>query len=101
MLYGMHMGNSTMTKELVPCRWAKGEDYLHYHDTEWAVPCRVRSKLFEKLCLEGQQAGLSWITVLRKREHYRACFHNFVPEKIRSEERRVGKECRSRRSPYH
>lgn len=68
--------------ELTPCRWAKGEDYLHYHDTEWGVPCRVRSKLFEKLCLEGQQAGLSWITVLRKREHYRACFHNFIPEKI-------------------
>lgn len=82
MLYGMHMGNSTLTNELVPCRWAKGEDYLHYHDTEWGVPCRDRNKLFEKLCLEGQQAGLSWITVLRKRENYRACFYNFEPEKI-------------------
>ena len=67
---------------LKPCPWAQGEDYLHYHDTEWGVPCRDRNKLFEKLCLEGQQAGLSWITVLRKREHYRACFHGFIPEKV-------------------
>ena len=81
MLWHRRMGELQFT-ELTPCRWAKGEDYLHYHDTEWGVPCRVRSKLFEKLCLEGQQAGLSWITVLRKREHYRACFHNFIPEKI-------------------
>lgn len=70
------------TTELIPCRWAKGDDYLHYHNTEWGVPCHDRNKLFEKLCLEGQQAGLSWITVLRKREHYRACFYNFIPEKI-------------------
>src|SRR5690606_36507565 len=65
-----------------PCPWAKGDDYLHYHDTEWGVPSHDRIRLFEKLCLEGQQAGLSWITVLRKREHYRACFYQFVPEKI-------------------
>lgn len=70
------------TTELIPCRWAKGDDYLHYHNTEWGVPCHDRNKLFEKLCLEGQQAGLSWITVLRKREHYRACFYDFTPEKI-------------------
>lgn len=67
---------------LNPCAWAQGEDYLNYHDTEWGVACHDRNKLFEKLCLEGQQAGLSWITVLRKREHYRACFHQFIPEKI-------------------
>src|SRR5690554_3997034 len=70
------------TTEIIPCRWAKGDDYLHYHNTEWGVPCHDRNKLFEKLCLEGQQAGLSWITVLRKREHYRACFYDFIPEKI-------------------
>src|SRR5690606_5494019 len=68
--------------QLQPCSWAKGDDYLHYHDTEWGVPSHDRIRLFEKLCLEGQQAGLSWITVLRKRDHYRACFHDFVPEKI-------------------
>lgn len=76
------MGNSAKTQALVPCPWAKGDDYLHYHDTEWGVPCRERNKLFEKLCLEGQQAGLSWITILRKRENYRQCFHGFVPEKV-------------------
>lgn len=71
-----------MTMALKPCPWAQGDDYLHYHDTEWGVPCHDRNKLFEKLCLEGQQAGLSWITVLRKRENYRQCFHNFVPEQV-------------------
>lgn len=76
------MGDLMMTSELVPCAWAKGEDYLHYHDTEWGVPCRDRNKLFEKLCLEGQQAGLSWITILRKRENYRASFYGFEPEKV-------------------
>jgi len=68
--------------ELAPCPWAKGDDYLAYHDKEWGVPSFDRNKLFEKLCLEGQQAGLSWIIVLRKREHYRKCFHQFVPEKV-------------------
>lgn len=72
----------TVTTPSVRCPWAKGEDYERYHDTEWGVPCRDRLKLFEKLCLEGQQAGLSWITVLRKREHYRACFFNFEPQKL-------------------
>src|SRR5690606_7021405 len=64
-----------------PCPWAKGDDYLHYHDTEWGVPSHDRIRLFEKLCLEGQQAGLSWINVLRTRERYRGCFHQIVPEK--------------------
>lgn len=64
------------------CPWAQGDDYVTYHDNEWGVPSYDRQRLFEKLCLEGQQAGLSWITVLRKREHYRKCFHRFSPEKI-------------------
>ena len=64
------------------CPWAVGDDYVAYHNAEWGVANYDRNKLFEKLCLEGQQAGLSWITVLRKRDHYRKCFHNFVPEKI-------------------
>ncbi len=68
--------------KLAPCPWAQGDDYLAYHDNEWGVPTHDRQRLFEKLCLEGQQAGLSWITVLRKREHYRACFYGFKPEKI-------------------
>ncbi len=69
-------------KNQQPCGWAKGEEYLRYHDQEWGVPCKDDKRLFEKLCLEGQQAGLSWITVLKKREHYRACFHNFNPFKV-------------------
>jgi DNA-3-methyladenine glycosylase I len=56
--------------------------YMAYHDTEWGVPVREDQPLFEMLCLEGAQAGLSWITVLRKREAYRAAFDNFDAEKI-------------------
>jgi DNA-3-methyladenine glycosylase I len=53
--------------------------YRHYHDTEWGVPCYERRTLFEMICLEGAQAGLSWWTVLQKRERYRAVFHQFDP----------------------
>jgi DNA-3-methyladenine glycosylase I len=55
---------------------------MEYHDTEWGVPLHDNQKLFEFLILEGAQAGLSWITVLRKRENYRKAFDNFNPEKI-------------------
>lgn len=64
------------------CPWAKCDEYVRYHNQEWGVPCRDDQALFEKICLEGQQAGLSWITVLKKRDHYRACFHQFNPNKI-------------------
>ena len=65
------------------CTWA-GDDplYIHYHDTEWGVPQTDDLKLFEKLILEGFQAGLSWITILRKRPHFRKVFDGFQPEKI-------------------
>jgi len=56
--------------------------YAHYHDTEWGVPVYDDRLLFEMLILEGAQAGLSWITVLRKRAHYKAVFHNFDPQKV-------------------
>ena len=59
------------------CPWAVGDDYARYHDTEWGVPIHDDRLLFEFLILEGAQAGLSWITVLRKREHYREAFDNF------------------------
>ncbi|MFZ7164731.1 DNA-3-methyladenine glycosylase I, partial [Avibacterium avium] len=53
------------------CSWAEGSAiYQDYHDNEWGKPEYNSLKLFEKICLEGQQAGLSWITVLKKREHY-------------------------------
>ncbi|MCM8538453.1 MAG: DNA-3-methyladenine glycosylase I [Lentisphaeraceae bacterium] len=69
-------------KNLNTCPWAKGEQYIAYHDLEWGRPCYDDQRLFEKICLEGQQAGLSWITVLKKREHYRKCFFDFDPQKI-------------------
>ena len=65
------------------CEWP-GVDplYLAYHDEEWGVPVHDDRLLFEFLVLEGAQAGLSWITILRKREHYRKVFDGFDPEKI-------------------
>ena len=65
------------------CAWA-GDDplYCAYHDEEWGVPLHDERALFEFLVLEGAQAGLSWITILRKRENYRAAFDNFDPERI-------------------
>jgi len=65
------------------CGWVTQDPlYLAYHDNEWGVAVSDRQKLFEMICLEGQQAGLSWITVLKKRENYRQCFHDFVPEVV-------------------
>ncbi|EHT7754491.1 DNA-3-methyladenine glycosylase I [Escherichia coli] len=65
------------------CGWVSQDPlYIAYHDNEWCVPETDSKKLFEMICLEGQQAGLSWITVLKKRENYRACFHQFDPVKV-------------------
>ncbi|MDG6895363.1 DNA-3-methyladenine glycosylase I [Volucribacter amazonae] len=65
------------------CDWVTQDPlYLDYHDNEWGKPQFDSLKLFEKLCLEGQQAGLSWITVLKKRENYRRAFFDFQPDKI-------------------
>jgi len=62
----------------VRCHWCQGSAaYVQYHDTEWGVPVHGDQKLFEFLTLEGAQAGLSWITILNKREDYRTAFHNF------------------------
>lgn len=68
---------------LIRCGWC-GTDplYCDYHDQEWGVPLFDDKQLFELLILEGAQAGLSWITVLRKRDNYRAAFDNFDPVKI-------------------
>ena len=65
------------------CSWCGDDDlYMRYHDEEWGVPLRDDRALFEFLVLEGAQAGLAWITVLRKREGYRAAFDNFDPAKV-------------------
>lgn len=65
------------------CGWVTQDPlYLAYHDKEWGVPQTDKHALFEMVCLEGQQAGLSWITVLKKRENYRRAFHEFDPHAV-------------------
>jgi DNA-3-methyladenine glycosylase I len=65
------------------CEWCGSDPlYIAYHDDEWGVPVHDDRRLFEKLVLEGAQAGLSWLTILRKRENYRRAFHGFDPKTI-------------------
>src|SRR5215468_1122682 len=64
------------------CPWAKSDIMIRYHDEEWGVPLHDDRQLFEFLILEGAQAGLSWETILRKRENYRRAFDRFDPEKV-------------------
>src|SRR3954447_22625176 len=73
-----------MTTPLIRCRWANpaNQRYLDYHDHEWGVPCHDETRLFEMLNLEGAQAGLSWETVLNKRDNYRAAFDHWDAHKI-------------------
>ena len=71
------------------CTWAKGSpEYLAYHDTEWGVPVHDDRRLFEFLILEGAQAGLRWLTILRKRPAYRAAFDRFDPREVAAYDRR-------------
>lgn len=82
-----------LQKDLCRCPWA-GTDplYVAYHDKEWGVPVTDDRKLFEFITLEGAQAGLSWITILRKRENYRKAFADFDPQKVaRFTARKIGK----------
>src|SRR5271155_410683 len=67
---------------LARCNWAKSELMTRYHDQEWGVAVHDDRALFEFLCLEGAQAGLSWETVLKKRENYRIAFENFEPAAV-------------------
>lgn len=71
------MSKRQAPKEPQRCPWAKGEDYVLYHDQEWGVPVHEDDLLFEFLILEGAQAGLSWATILKKRENYRRAFDQF------------------------
>ena len=64
------------------CDWARSEKAIAYHDTEWGVPLHDDRALFEFLILEGAQAGLSWETILQKRDNYRPAFDNFEPQKV-------------------
>lgn len=71
------------TREKTRCAWSGSDPlYVSYHDEEWGVPVKDDRRLFEFLVLEGAQAGLSWITILRKRDAYRKAFGGFDPEKV-------------------
>ena len=83
---------SSKNKEIIRCEWALGvnDAYIAYHDEEWGVPVYDDQKQFEFLILEGAQAGLSWSTILNKREGYRENFDNFDVEKVaRFDKRRI------------
>ena len=73
------MQKKVVASEPIRCGWAKGEQYIRYHDEEWGVPVHDDHTLFEFLILEGAQAGLSWSTILNKRENYRRAFDGFDP----------------------
>ncbi len=84
------MGGKKKSSDLVRCTWARNDLAIRYHDEEWGVPVHNDRKLFEFLILEGAQAGLSWDTILQKRENYREAFDGFDPERIaRYDERRL------------
>ena len=79
-------------QQMKRCHWARTELSVAYHDREWGVPVHDDRTLFEFLILEGAQAGLSWETILRKRENYRRAFDNFDPKKVaKYDERKVAK----------
>ena len=84
------ISTQTLDAKLSPirCSWARSELMIRYHDEEWGVPVHDDSKLFEFLILEGAQAGLSWETILNKRENYRAAFDGFDPQKVARYDRR-------------
>jgi DNA-3-methyladenine glycosylase I len=74
--------------EIVRCDWARAEPNIRYHDEEWGVPVHDDRTLFEFLILEGAQAGLSWTTILNKRENYRKAFARFDPKRVARFDRR-------------
>lgn len=80
--------NESVSLKLQRCGWARGELMIHYHDNEWGVPLHDDRRLFEFLILEGAQAGLSWETILNKRENYRAALDGFDAQRIATYDRR-------------
>lgn len=80
-----------MPNSVTRCEWANSStEYANYHDVEWGVPIRQDRLLFERLVLEGFQSGLSWITILRKRDNFRKAFYDFEVEKVaRFNERKI------------
>jgi len=86
------MGGRKKSADLVRCPWARNDLAIRYHDEEWGVPVHNDRRLFEFLILEGAQAGLSWDTILQKRENYREAFDGFDPQRVaRYDQRRQAK----------
>ena len=83
------MRTKTFMNEIKRCNWSVNDPlYIKYHDKEWGVPVHSDRKLFEMIILDGAQAGLSWLTILKKRENYRKAFNNFDPKKVAMYDRR-------------
>jgi DNA-3-methyladenine glycosylase I len=80
--------DKTISKDVIRCRWASNPLSIQYHDREWGVPQHDDRRLFEFLILEGAQAGLSWDTILKKRENYRKAFDGFDPATVARYDRR-------------
>jgi DNA-3-methyladenine glycosylase I len=78
-------------RPIIRCPWAIGDEYVQYHDREWGVPVHDDRLLFEFLILEGAQAGLSWSTILKKRENYRLAFDHFDPTVVARYDKRKQK----------
>ena len=76
------MANKNEKNQLIRCAWARDEQSIRYHDEEWGVPQHDDRALFEFLILEGAQAGLSWSTILNKRDNYRLAFDGFDPDRV-------------------
>jgi DNA-3-methyladenine glycosylase I len=84
----MSAAKKQLASELIRCAWANNELAIRYHDEEWGVPVHDDRTLFEFLILEGAQAGLSWNTILNKRDNYRAAFDYFDPDLVAHYDRR-------------
>ena len=88
MRFGLMAGKGDDQRQPMRCAWARSALMIRYHDEEWGVPVHNDIKLFEFLVLEGAQAGLSWETILSKRENYRAAFEGFDPRRVARYDRR-------------
>jgi|SRR5262249_21849220 len=84
------MTRAASSESIIRCSWATSEPHIKYHDEEWGVPLHDDRRLFEFLMLEGAQAGLSWETILKKRDNYRKAFNRFDPKAIaRYDDRKI------------
>lgn len=86
------MARRSHTPQTTRCAWASGDQSIRYHDEEWGVPVHDDRKLFEFLILEGAQAGLSWSTILNKRDNYQRAFDSFDPTRVAQYDKRKVKQ---------